>query len=160
MAYNYLEAIKEDIKSYLDDNISDYADYEDIEDFRDDLYDNLWGEDSVTGNTSGSYTFNREEEFTYIAFYQLGRRTNRLDIFSSLVCYMFNKGKYNESFTLEKVYKDNLIYHLFLFYLELQKLNHVLLIKSTPYSPSYCIQISPILPSDAVGSLVDTNIGR
>ena len=55
-------------------------------------------------------TFNREEEFTYIAFYQLGRRTNRLDIFSSLVCYMFNKGKYNESFTLEKVYKDNLIY--------------------------------------------------
>lgn len=33
-------------------------------------------------------------------------------------------------------------------------------IKSTPYSPSYCIQISPILPSDAVGSAVDINIGR
>lgn len=33
-------------------------------------------------------------------------------------------------------------------------------IKSTPYSPSYCIQISPILPSDAVGSVVDISIGR
>ena len=44
MAYDYLEAIKEDIKSYLDDNISDYADYEDIEDFRDDLYEALWEE--------------------------------------------------------------------------------------------------------------------
>lgn len=33
-------------------------------------------------------------------------------------------------------------------------------IKSTPYSLSYCIQISPILPSDAVGSAVDINIGR
>lgn len=32
-------------------------------------------------------------------------------------------------------------------------------IKSTPYA-SYCIQISPILPSDAVGSAVDINIGR
>lgn len=32
-------------------------------------------------------------------------------------------------------------------------------IKSTPYS-SYCIQISPILPSDAVGSAIDINIGR
>ena len=38
-------------------------------------------------------------------------------------------------------------------------LNHMLPIKSTPYS-SYCIQISPTLPSDAVGSLVDINIGR
>lgn len=35
----------------------------------------------------------------------------------------------------------------------------MLSIKSTPYS-SYCIQISPILPSDAVGSLADINIGR
>ena len=67
MAYDYLEAIKEDIKSYLDDNISDYADYEDIEDFRDDLYEALWGEDSVTGNTSGSYTFNREVAKEYVA---------------------------------------------------------------------------------------------
>ena len=32
-------------------------------------------------------------------------------------------------------------------------------IKSTPYSPSYCIQISPISPYDTVGSLVDTSIG-
>ena len=36
----------------------------------------------------------------------------------------------------------------------------MLSIKSTPYSPSYCIQISPILPSVAVGSAVDINIGR
>ena len=65
MKYNYLEAIKEDIKNYLLDNISEY-DTSDLDDFKETLYDDLWGEDSVTGNTSGSYTFNKEESKGYV----------------------------------------------------------------------------------------------
>ena len=65
MKYNYLEAVKEDIKNYLLDNISEY-DTSDLDDFKETLYDDLWTEDSVTGNTVGSYTFNREEAKGYV----------------------------------------------------------------------------------------------
>ena len=53
MKYNYLENLKKDILEYLEEN---------GEDLRgktfDELYDELFLEDSVTGNSSGSYTFN------------------------------------------------------------------------------------------------------
>ena len=65
MKYNYLEAVKEDIKNYLLDNISEY-DTSDLDDFKETLYDDLWTEDSVTGNASGSYTFNNEEAKGYV----------------------------------------------------------------------------------------------
>ena len=48
--YNYLEAVKEDIKNYMEEN--------NITRVSDDLYDILIDEDSVTGNMSGSYTLN------------------------------------------------------------------------------------------------------
>lgn len=51
--YNYLEAVKEDIKNYMKEN--------NITEVTDDLYDTLFNEDSVTGNMSGSYTFNTWE---------------------------------------------------------------------------------------------------
>lgn len=50
--YDYYEAVKEDIREWLDDN-KDYISSYDY----DDLYDRLWVADSVTGNASGSYTF-------------------------------------------------------------------------------------------------------
>ena len=59
--YNYLEAMVEDIKDYirndaeLDRNDLEYG----RETLEEKLYDDLWTEDSVTGNASGSYTFNR-----------------------------------------------------------------------------------------------------
>lgn len=67
--YNYLEAVKEDVKTWIRDHESDIAEqYADEnnqwvrEDNRDevesDLNDRLFFEDSVTGNASGSYTFN------------------------------------------------------------------------------------------------------
>lgn len=59
--YNYLEAMVEDIRNYLTE-CNDW-DVDDLLHFRSDveekLHDDLWVEDSVTGNTSGSYTFNR-----------------------------------------------------------------------------------------------------
>ena len=67
MAYNYLEELKSDVKNYIKEVASDYMDCEDIDELRENLYDNLWDEDSVTGNGSGSYTFNREEAKKYVA---------------------------------------------------------------------------------------------
>lgn len=54
--YNYLEAVKEDVKNYINDNeIKVYpSNREEVEQT---LNDDLWVEDSVTGNASGSYTF-------------------------------------------------------------------------------------------------------
>lgn len=53
--YNYLEAMTEDIKVYIKNEItlSDYSDRDKLEEY---LNDTLWTEDSVTGNGSGSYT--------------------------------------------------------------------------------------------------------
>lgn len=67
MAYNYLEELKSDIKNYINEVASDYMDCEDMDELRDSLYDNLWDEDSVTGNGSGSYTFNREKAKEYVS---------------------------------------------------------------------------------------------
>lgn len=67
MAYNYLEELKSDVRTYIKEVASDYMDCEDMDELRDSLYDNLWNEDSVTGNGSGSYTFNREEAKKYVS---------------------------------------------------------------------------------------------
>ena len=67
MAYNYLEELKSDVKNYINEVASDYMDCEDMDELRDELYDNLWSEDSVTGNGSGSYTFNREKAKEYVS---------------------------------------------------------------------------------------------
>ena len=57
MKYNYLEAVKEDVKSYIQDNeIKVYS--SNREEIEEQLNEDLWVEDSVTGNASGSYTFN------------------------------------------------------------------------------------------------------
>jgi hypothetical protein len=50
MKYDYLENLKEDIKNYMEEN--------DIQEVNDSLYDDLFLEDSVTGNASGSYYCN------------------------------------------------------------------------------------------------------
>lgn len=67
MAYNYLEELKSDVRNYIKEVASDYMDCEDMDELRDSLYDNLWDEDSVTGNGSGSYTFNKEKAKEYVS---------------------------------------------------------------------------------------------
>lgn len=55
--YNYLEAIKEDVRNYINENeIKVYS--SNREEIEQTLNDDLFCEDSVTGNASGSYTFN------------------------------------------------------------------------------------------------------
>ena len=65
MGYNYREEMEQDIKEYIRENESEFEGL-DIDELRDKLYDDLWTEDSVTGNASGSYTFNRFRAEEYI----------------------------------------------------------------------------------------------
>ena len=55
--YDYREAMYEDIKEYITENI-DLFKHENREELERELNDILWCEDSVTGNGSGSYFFN------------------------------------------------------------------------------------------------------
>ena len=54
--YNYAEAVKEDVLDYIKNEI-DFSDFDTIEELEEKLNDDLFVEDSVTGNASGSYTF-------------------------------------------------------------------------------------------------------
>ena len=58
--YNYREQMEADVENYLEENIK-FIDYEDLDELKEKLQDVLWTEDNVTGNASGSYTFNRAE---------------------------------------------------------------------------------------------------
>ena len=55
--YNYMEAMKKDIKEYINNevNLKDFTDRDDLEEK---LNEDLWVNDSVTGNASGSYYCN------------------------------------------------------------------------------------------------------
>ena len=66
MIYDYLGAEKEDILDYITENI-DFSSFEDIEELEEELNEELWSEDSVTGNASGSYTCNYYIAEEYIA---------------------------------------------------------------------------------------------
>lgn len=63
--YNYMEAMTENIKEYIKNEVtlSDYSDRDELEEY---LNDTLWTEDSITGNASGSYTFNAYKAEEYI----------------------------------------------------------------------------------------------
>lgn len=63
--YNYLEEMKNDVMEYINNEIhlEEYADRDELEQF---LNDELFTVDSVTGNASGSYTFNRWQAKEYV----------------------------------------------------------------------------------------------
>ena len=63
--YDYLEAVKDDVKEYIENEVN-VGDYSDRDEMGEQLYDTLFCEDSVTGNASGSYTFNRYKAKEYI----------------------------------------------------------------------------------------------
>ena len=74
--YDYLSSVKENVKSWINDNDEWKADYADEngkwlrddnrDDIEEDLNDRLFIEDSVTGNGSGSYTFNTWQAEEYL----------------------------------------------------------------------------------------------
>lgn len=67
MAYDYKEEMKNDIKEWIKYNREDL---EITPDNRDEIFEEieeqLWVEDSVTGNGSGSYTFNTYKAREYV----------------------------------------------------------------------------------------------
>ena len=73
--YNYLESVKDDVETWLVDNSSQFEEIKDNNEIdgaidwdgvKDDLNEILWNEDSITGNGSGSYTFNSEKAREYV----------------------------------------------------------------------------------------------
>ena len=81
--YDYYENVKKDVKDYLKDNppeVKNFADciecesdndnykyfFEDLYDLKQELNDKLFVDDGVTGNASGSYTFNRYEAKEFV----------------------------------------------------------------------------------------------
>lgn len=55
--YNYFNAICEDIRNYINEHDAKVTS-SNREEMYDELYDKMWVSDNVTGNASGSYTFN------------------------------------------------------------------------------------------------------
>lgn len=55
--YDYRENVKQDVLEYIEENAG-YLKASNKDELEEELYDSLWTTDSVTGNASGSYTFN------------------------------------------------------------------------------------------------------
>lgn len=55
--YNYLEAVTNDAKQAILENLSNWN-FSDRDELEEIINDELWINDDVTGNVSGSYTFN------------------------------------------------------------------------------------------------------
>lgn len=60
-AYNYEEAVKNDVRTWIEDNVKFSEWKDDREGLEEYLNDELFTVDSVTGNGSGSYTFDAWE---------------------------------------------------------------------------------------------------
>ena len=63
--YNYMEAVTTDAKNAILENM-DMWEWRNREELEENANDWLWTADEVTGNGSGSYTFNREAAKEYV----------------------------------------------------------------------------------------------
>ena len=65
--YNYLEAVKNDVRTAIEEGRV-YIDYDnEIDDIIVSIEDILWANETVTGNESGSYTFDKEKAKGYVS---------------------------------------------------------------------------------------------
>ena len=63
--YNYYEEVKNDVLEYVKNEI-DLKEFDTLEELEEKLNDELFVNDSVTGNASGSYTFNCYKAKEYV----------------------------------------------------------------------------------------------
>lgn len=56
--YDYMETVKADVREWIEENMPENTEERLLED---EVYEECWVDDSVTGNASGSYTFSRYE---------------------------------------------------------------------------------------------------
>ena len=88
--YDYRESVKDDVLDYIKNEV-DFADYEDLEELEEFLNDELFTNDSVTGNASGSYTFSRYEAEENIC-HNLELLGEALEAFGSSLAYLMKNG--------------------------------------------------------------------
>ncbi|MBE6547842.1 MAG: hypothetical protein E7667_03050 [Ruminococcaceae bacterium] len=92
--YNYPEAVRADVLEYIRDNYTPEEIREalaDRDEFAEKLHDELWTVDSVTGNGSGSYTFNTWRAEEYIC-HNLDLLGEALQEFGCNASYLIEKG--------------------------------------------------------------------
>ena len=90
MLYNYHIAVKDDIREYIKENYGSVTD-----EMRNDVFDEVLGDDSVTGNASGSYTMNRAIAKEYVI--------ENIDLLNRIVDeYGFDKKDIGEQFLSEQ----------------------------------------------------------
>lgn len=92
--YDYRESVLEDVREYITNHYSreelkELAD--DLDELEDKLDDEMWTADSVTGNGSGSYTFNAwqaEENLCHNLdlIQEVGREFGELDLTNPEIC--------------------------------------------------------------------------
>ena len=88
--YNYIEHMTEDIKEHIRDHFTTEEINEKLNDryeWEQELNDDLWTEDSVTGNGSGSYTFDAYVAEEYIA-HNLDLLTRAFQEFGDSIDYL------------------------------------------------------------------------
>lgn len=89
--YNYYEAVKNDVMEYINDEI-DLNEWEgNREGLEEKLNEDLWTVDGVTGNGSGSYTFNAWEAEENLC-HNLDLLEEALDEFGSDKGYLLEEG--------------------------------------------------------------------
>lgn len=88
--YDYKEAVKNDVLDYIKNEV-DFNDFEDLEELREFLNDELFTNDSVTGNASGSYTFSTYEAEENIC-HNLELLGEALEAFGSSPAYLMENG--------------------------------------------------------------------
>ena len=68
MDYNYFEAVCDEVREVIVESWADrFAEFENLAELREALNDELWADDRVTGNGSGSYTFSTWKAEEYLA---------------------------------------------------------------------------------------------
>ena len=65
--YNYLEQIKKDVKNFIEEN-DIVVTVDNREEIDEQLNDELWNDDTITGNETGSYFCNTDRAAEAIAF--------------------------------------------------------------------------------------------
>lgn len=88
--YDYREAVKEDILQYIHDEI-EFSGFDTLEELEEYLNEELWTADNVTGNASGSYTFNTWEAEENIS-HNLDLLEEALEEFGCDKGYLLEKG--------------------------------------------------------------------
>lgn len=102
MAYNYHEAVKDDIREYIKENFGAVT-----EKMRAEIFDATLRNDSITGDASGSYTMNRATAKEYVI--------ENIDLLKKVVDeYGFDKNDIGEQFLSEEWEQFDVLIRLYL----------------------------------------------